>query len=53
MLRGELKTGDSQALLLMLGALSAAFGSILQYWFGSSSGSAKKDETIQAQANKK
>lgn len=53
MLRGDLKVGDSQALLLMLGGLSAAWGMVMQYWFGSSAGSATKDATIQAQATKK
>lgn len=53
MLRGELSIGDSQALLLMLGALSAGFGAVLNFWFGTSHSSANKDVTIQAQATKK
>lgn len=53
MLRGELSVGDSQALLLMLGALSAGFGAVLNYWFGTSASSRDKDSTIQAQAVKK
>lgn len=53
MLKGELKIGDSQALLLMLGALGTSFGMVIQFWFGTSHSSANKDATIQAQAIKK
>lgn len=38
----------SEAMIVMLGALGAAFGAIVNYYYGSSSGSAKKDETIQS-----
>lgn len=37
-------------LLVMLGALLAGFKEVLGWYYGSSSGSAKKDETIAAQA---
>lgn len=53
MLRGELKIGDSQALLLMLGALGTSFGMVIQFWFGTSASSANKDATIQAAMVKK
>lgn len=33
-------------LLVMVGALGAAFGAIVQYYFGSSSGSTAKDRVI-------
>jgi membrane protein YqaA with SNARE-associated domain len=34
------------ALLIMVGALGAAFGAVVNYYFGSSSGSARKDEAM-------
>jgi membrane protein YqaA with SNARE-associated domain len=39
------------ALLIMVGALGAAFGSVVNYYFGSSSGSARKDEFLVQQAD--
>lgn len=53
MLRGELHVGDSQALLIMLGALGSAWGAIMQYWFGTSASSASKDATIHTAVSKK
>lgn len=38
------------ALLIMVGALGAAFGAIVNYYFGSSSGSARKDELMKGSA---
>lgn len=37
----------SEVLLVMLGALGQGFGTVLNYWMGSSQSSAAKDETIQ------
>lgn len=50
MMLGVLKASDSQALLIMLGALGAAFGGVMQFWFGTTHGSQAKDATIAAQA---
>jgi len=44
MMGGKLTTTDNQALLIMLGALAAAWGAVVNYWFGSSHGSQQKDE---------
>lgn len=38
--------GAKEPLLLLIGSLSAAFGAVVTFWFGSSSGSAGKDATI-------
>jgi hypothetical protein len=38
---------------LVVGALIGSFAAVVQYFFGSSSGSAKKDETISAIASNK
>lgn len=37
----------TEVMLVMLGALGAAFGQVVSYWVGSSSGSAQKDQAIQ------
>lgn len=42
----EPKPGAKEPLLLLIGSLSAAFGAVVNWWFGSSSGSAGKDATI-------
>jgi hypothetical protein len=39
-----------EALTIMLGSLGTGFTMVLAYYFGSSAGSAKKDETIKAMA---
>jgi hypothetical protein len=40
---GILNVADSQALMILLGALSAGFGAVLNFYYGSSSGSQSKD----------
>lgn len=35
-----------EPLLILVGSLSAAFGAVVNYWFGSSSGSAHKSELL-------
>lgn len=42
----------AEAMLIMLGALGSAWGSIIAYYFGSSKGSSDKDETIKAAVSK-
>jgi hypothetical protein len=42
----EPPTGAREPLLILIGSLSAAFGAVVAFWFGSSSGSARKDELL-------
>lgn len=46
MMTGYLKTTDSQALLLMLGSLSTAWGCVMAFWFGTTRGSEVKTELL-------
>lgn len=53
MMAGWLKAEDNQAMLIMLGALGAGFGAVINYWLGSSSDSGRKTELLaQAPAGK-
>lgn len=52
MLTGKLSVQDNQSLLILLGALSAGFGAVLNFYFGSSSGSQAKDAMLQRLAAK-
>jgi hypothetical protein len=38
--------GAREPLLILVGSLSAAFGMVMNYWFGSTSSSAHKDELL-------
>ena len=42
----EPKPGAKEPLLILIGSLAAAFGGVVNFWFGSSSGSARKDELL-------
>lgn len=46
MMLGVLHVSDSQALLLMLGALGAAFGAVIQFWFGTTHDSGRKTDML-------
>lgn len=46
MMTGRLQVNDQQALLILLGALSAGFGAVLNFFYGSSSGSQAKDQLL-------
>lgn len=48
----NLHIDDSQALLLMLGSLTTAWGVVMAFWFGTTSGSSKKTDIIAAQSAK-
>lgn len=54
MMTGDLKsTGNTEALLIMLGALGAAWGAVVNFYYGSSKGSEAKSEMLaKAQAIK-
>jgi hypothetical protein len=46
MMTGTLKVSDSQALLLMLGSLSTAWGVVMAFWFGTTADSGRKTELL-------
>lgn len=46
MLWGSLTVTDNQALLIMLGALGAAWGAVVNYYFGSTAESGRKTELL-------
>lgn len=52
MLRDGLPTEGRDAILIMLGALGGAWGSIVSYYFGSSSGSKAKTDALENVASK-
>lgn len=47
----EPPSGGRESLLVLIGALAAAFGAVVQYWFGSSSGSADKTAALTERMN--
>ena len=46
MMLGWLKVTDSQALLILLGSLSTAWGMVMAFWFGTTSNSTTKTELL-------
>ena len=51
MMLGKLNVSNEQALLILLGALASGWGAVMNFYFGSSAGSAAKNE-IMAQMHK-
>lgn len=47
----ELSGGAEKAFLILTGSLSTSFGLVVNYWLGSSAGSAAKTELLAAIAN--
>ena len=45
-LNGKFSVSDSQALLLMLGSLSTAWGLVMAFWFGTTADSGRKTELL-------
>ncbi len=43
----EIPTGSKDISFTMLGSVATAFGSLIQYYFGSSAGSARKTDMLQ------
>lgn len=52
MLMGKLSATDNQALLIMLGALGAAWGAVVNFFFGSSAGSRDNQAALRSVATK-
>jgi uncharacterized membrane protein len=46
MMFGSLRASDSEAMLLMLGALGTSFATVVGFWFGSSRGSEDKTHLL-------
>lgn len=46
MMAGGLKIHDSEAMLLMLGSLTTAWGAVMAFWFGTTRDSSRKTEII-------
>ncbi len=46
MMVGWFKVSDSQALLIMLGSLGTAWGSVMAFWFGTTRDSSRKTEML-------
>jgi len=49
LLSGWLTSTENPSLLILIGALGAAWGSVINYYFGSTSGSSRKTELLSQQ----
>ena len=53
MMMGWLTVSDSQALLIMIGSLTTAWGMVMSFWFGTTRGSADKNALLAQSAQVK
>lgn len=46
MIFGGITVQDSQIMIMLLGMLASSFGAVMQFWFGTTSGSSVKTDII-------